>query len=64
MEPLKLKHAEIYLDDDGWLRINKHNGEELALQLEPGDLQALVDTWRASRPRSASVAHNRLKSST
>jgi hypothetical protein len=43
MEALKLKHAEIFVDDDGWLRIAKRNGVELALQLEAGDLTALLD---------------------
>jgi hypothetical protein len=43
MEALKLKHAEIFIDDDGWLRIVKHNGEELALELEGCDLQALIE---------------------
>ena len=46
MKPLRLKHAEIYIDEDGWLRIGKHNGEELALQLEPGDYRLSSPTWR------------------
>jgi hypothetical protein len=52
MKRLKLKHADLSLDAERWLRIGKHNGEEIAVQLESEEPTVLAKWLEAASVRS------------